>query len=493
MARSKSTNESTEAIAKASSSDEIARFKLGEIGNLGIAVFNGVTQEEIKRELNHPESINTYKLMSMHPAINAPLSLFENMVCKADFRFIPPKDATEEEKNRTKIVSEMFEDMEHTLEDFIHEAMTSTIYGWSVHEKVWRKRSYASGSMYNDGLIAPKKLALRAQKSIQKFIFDSTGNEVIGVTQDTAAYYDPYNRFTSRPSQITNIPRNKFMLITLGKDRSNPFGVSPLRDVYQPWKYLQAIEELEAQSIVKDVNGLPVLSAPVQFMSADASPEQKAQLEMFKNIIRNLQQGAQSGVILPSAYDPETRQPLFKLELLSQDGKKNFDLNKVKEYYRTMIFIGMGADILLMGSTNAGSFALGSIKNTSTGNVAEGYLRRIIQVINNDLIKDIYSLNGWDISRRCKMDIEGFDVESMDEVGKFIQRVTSVGLMPKTEEVVNLVLDTLSLDPLPEGTDVSSVLSDNTSRAADGFKTAGNGTSTNSISDTSTMNSENAA
>lgn len=480
-------------VSKATSED-ISRFRMGELGYAGNILFNGITNNELKKELNHPESINTYKLMSYHPAISAPLKLFDSMVSKANLRFVPPKDATESEKKTTEIVASMFEDMEHSLEDLLKDAMTASRYGWAALEKVYRKRTKSAGSVYDDGLIGIKKIALRNQRSIQKFIFDETGNEVLGMTQNISGMNDPYNRFNSRKESEINIPRNKFMLITFGNERTNPYGVSPLREAYIHWKYLQAIEELEAMSVVKDINGLPVLSLPVQYMSADASPEQKAQLEMFKNIMRNLQQGSQSSMILPSAYDPETRQPLFKIDLLTQDGKKNFDLNKIKEYYRTNIFIALGADILLMGNTSAGSFALGSIKNSLTGSVAEDFLRSIIQVINNDLIKQLYELNGWDVSRRCKIDVEGFDQESLDELGKFIQRVTSVGLMPKTEEVVNLVLNNLGLDDLPEGTDVNELLSDNTSRSGDGMTTPGAGTSTNVNGvDNSTLNTENAA
>lgn len=480
-------------VSKASSED-ISRFRLGELGVAGNTLFNGIPQNEIKKELNWPESLNTYKLMTYHPSISAPLKLFDSMVSKANLRFVPPKDATEEEKKTTEIVASMFEDMEHSLEDFLKDAMTASRYGFAPIEKVYRKRTKASGSVFDDGIIGIKKLALRNQNSVQKFIFDETGNEVLGITQNISGMADPYNRFSTRNTSTINIPRNKFLLITFGNERTNPFGVSPLREAYIHWKYLQAIEELEAMSVVKDINGLPVLSLPVQYMSADASPEQKAQLEMFKNIMRNLQQGSQSSMILPSAYDPETRQPLFKIDLLTQDGKKNFDLNKIKEYYRTNIFIALGADILLMGNTSAGSFALGSIKNSLTGSVAEDFLRSIIQEINNDLIRQVYELNGWDVSRRCKVDVEGFDQESLDELGKYIQRVTSVGLMPKTEEVVNLVLNKLGLDNLPEGTDINELLSDNTSRAGDGFTTPGEGTATNvSGNDTSSLNTENAA
>lgn len=480
-------------VSKATSED-ISRFRLGELGVAGNTLFNGITHNEIKKELNWPESLNTYKLMTYHPSISAPLKLFDSMVSKANLRFVPPKDATEEEKKTTEIVASMFEDMEHSLEDFLKDAMTASRYGFAPIEKVYRKRTKSAGSMFDDGIIGIKKLPLRNQKSVKKFIFDESGNEVLGLVQDVSGMIDPYNRFSSRKDSEINMPRNKFMLISFGNERTNPYGVSPLREAYIHWKYLQAIEELEAMSVVKDINGLPVLSLPVQYMSADAPPEQKAQLEMFKNIMRNLQQGSQSSMILPSAYDPETRMPLFKIDLLTQDGKKNFDLNKIKDYYRTNIFIALGADILLMGNTSAGSFALGSIKNSLTGSVAEDFLRDIIQVINNDLIRQVYELNGWDISRRCKVDVDGFDQESLDELGKYIQRVTSVGLMPKTEEVVNLVLNKLGLDALPEGTDVNELLSDSTSRAGDGMQTAGEGTATDvSGNDASSLNTENAA
>jgi hypothetical protein len=212
------------------------------------------------------------------------------------------------------------------------------------------------------------------------------------------------------------------MLFNIGRNRSNPYGTSPLRDVYLPWKYLQAIEELEATGVSKDLQGIPLLRLPAQYMSADASPDQKIVYENFKNIVRNLQQGSQAGVILPSAVDPETRKELFDLQLLSSEGKKSFDTAAIKDYYRTMIFIGLSADILLMGNTQTGSFALGSLKNSITGNAIENYLRRIVQVLNDDLIRQIYELNSWDVTRRCKVDYEGFEETDLDDFSRAVQR-----------------------------------------------------------------------
>ncbi|HRM83934.1 MAG TPA: hypothetical protein PLY99_16465, partial [Acidovorax temperans] len=68
---------------------------------------------------------------------------------------------------------------------------------------------------------------------------------------------DIYNRFSSRGNLI-NIPRSKFLLFRTGKHRGDPFGKSPLRDAYLAWRFLTALEELEATGVAKDLNGLPV-------------------------------------------------------------------------------------------------------------------------------------------------------------------------------------------------------------------------------------------
>jgi len=484
-------------LSKASNlgEDDISRFRLGEVGYVGLPIFNGVSNSEIKSELNHPNCLKTYKTMSYHPSVNAPLSLFSNMVSKATFRFVPPKDATEEEKKTTEIVESMFKDMDQPFEDFLEEAMTFTQYGWSVVEKVYRKRTKSSGSMYDDGLIGIRKLALRSQESIEKFIFDDTGNEVIAVKQNLSGLSDPYNQFLKRKELIVTIPRSKFMLFNLGRNRSNPYGTSPLRDAYLPWRYLQAIEELEATSVVKDINGLPVLRIPAQYMAADASQDQKLIYENFKNIMRNLQQGAQSSMILPSTMDSESRSALFQIELLSQDGKKNFSLTDIKNYYSTQIYTALGADILILGNTQSSSFSLGTLKNTQASNVAEGFLKRIVQVINEDLIKQIYSLNNWPLDRRCKMDYEGFEGESLDEIGKFLQRALSVGGLNKDLDVINFSRNAIGIDPLPEGTDISEIVTENTSRSGDGMSTPFEGTRTSNGSgeNSSDNNSDNAS
>jgi len=485
------------AIEKAVSPlDQPERFRMGEIGQLGIKHFAGVTQNELKRELNWPQSINTFKAMTEHSAVNAPLTLFENIISKATWIYKPPEEPTEEEKNQTKIINQMMHDMEQPWTEFVRDTLSANIFGFSVHEKVFRKRLKANGSLYDDGVIGWKKLPIRVQESISKFLFSEDGNEIVGVQQNLSAINDIYNRFSKR-SNLINMPRSKFMLFRTGKHRGDPFGKSPLRDAYLAWRFLTALEELEATGVAKDLNGLPVLYLPAQYLAADAPPEVQAIRLYYENVMRNLQMNEQSAVILPQVIDPEAKVPMFKLDLLSVDGKKNFDISKIKEYYKNLIFTSLFADVLVLGQSSTGSFALGAIKNSLAGAYAERLISNIVEVLQNDLIKMTYELNSWPTDRMGKFDFDGIEPADLETFSKAVQRMGATGFIPKNLEVINAVLESLGIDQLPEGTDVESLLPDSTSKSGEGLSSATgglNGTA-NSVAtnDTSSLNAENVA
>ena len=473
--------------------DQPDRFKLSEMGNLGLSVFGGVTDSELRSELNFPHSIKTYKTMSAHSAINSALTLFDNIVGKAKWNMVPPKDASEEEKRQCKIVEEMMHDMEGTWPEFIRDVLSMNMFGFSVHEKVYRKRYTSNGSKYNDGIIGWKKLPIRAQETIEKFIFSPDGNDILGVKQNLSGISDQYNRFSGRESKEVVLPRSKIMLFRSGKHRGDPFGKSPLRDAYLAWRFLTALEDLEATSVSKDVSGIPVLSIPPQYLSEDASPSQKAIKVYYENALRNLQMNQQTAFLLPLAYDEVSKQPLFKLELLSMDGKKAFDLNKIKDYYKNLIVTSLFSEVTSMGQTQVGSFALGSLKNSMTGIAAETMIKVIAEVLNKELIEQTYELNGWNVSRAGTLDYDGIDDTDLESVSKAFQRYSSTGLLELDREVLNSVRNSLGIDELPvDLAPQTEILTGNTSKSGEGMKTAGEGTALSpSGNDTSSNNVEN--
>jgi hypothetical protein len=237
---------------------------------------------------------------------------------------------------------------------------------------------------------------------------------------------------------------------------------------------------MEASGAARDLQGVPIMRVPAQLLSEDASPNQKIILENLKNILRNLQANSQSGVMLPSAVEENSRTPLFDLSLLSTEGgKRNFDLDKIKQYYQNQIYTGLFADVLILGSNGVGSFALGQIKNSLTGAAVESMLDNVVETFNRDVIRHLYQLNGFQVSRACTLDYENLHATDLETVSKYLQRLASTNLLEKDRPVLNFARSAIGLDPLPDDEPVPDyILDKGTSRSGDGFASAGDGTST---------------
>lgn len=460
-------------------SNDVPRFQMSEMGYNGLAISAGRINEEIKTELQFPNSIITYKQMSYDSMIASALSYYEHMMLKAKFSFLPHPLADETQKEYASFLQECVGDMEHSWQDFIQEVSSMNTYGFCVNEIVLRKRLYSKGSKYNDGNIGIKKLPIRSQDSISKWNYDKD-QELVSLEQ-TVSRLDSNGRMALTVSgEPITIPRNKFLLFRLGKKKDSPVGESPLRGCYYPWKFKTAVEELESMGLSRDLAGVPIAWIPAQMMAKDADPELKAQYFEIQKIVRNINNNQQAGLVMPMIYDENTKQPLVKFELLKNEGGKAYDTTKIKDYYCKAILTALSADILLMGQSSTGSYALGNIKNTLSAIAIETKLKEICNVLNQHLIPLLAKLNGWDLSRLPNIVIDDLESVSLEEVSKYIQRLASVGFLPQTLDVVNKGLNLLGLEDLPVDTDLTEVLPDKSSRSGDGMKTAGDGTSTDS-------------
>jgi len=212
--------------------------------------------------------------------------------------------------------------------------------------------------------------------------------------------------------------------------------------------------------------------------------------------MRNLQMNSQSAMILPNAFDPETKQPLFKLDLLSVNSKKSYNISEIKEYYKNLIFTSLAADILIMGQSSTGSFALGAIKNSLSAAHAGNLLADIASVLNSDLIRQTYVLNGWNPARAGKLDYDNLQDADLESISKAYQRLGSVNLLEVDRDLLNQVRTSLGVDPFPNDTPVQyELMPGYTSRSGDGMaKGSGNGTSDSVAgTDNSANNLDNAA
>lgn len=225
--------------------DKPLSFQLSEIGYNGLKVTNGRIQEELKRELEFPHSVITYKQMGYDSAVASALSYYEHMMLKAAFTFKPHQKATEEEKEYATFMKECMDDMDHSWQDFIQEVSSMNTYGFCVNEIVLRLRKRSKGSKYNDGKVGIKKLPIRSQDSISEWEYNDD-NDLIGLKQKVAKLTRSGGINMRSLGEEFRLPREKFLLFRLGKKKDSPVGESPLKACYYAWKYKTTCEELES-------------------------------------------------------------------------------------------------------------------------------------------------------------------------------------------------------------------------------------------------------
>lgn len=122
----------------------------------------------------------------------------------------------------------------------------------------------------------------------------------------------------------------------------------------------------------------------------------------------------------------------------------------------------------------------------------ESYLKTICDVINRELIPQTLALNGWKFSdeEMPKLVYGDLDDRDLDDLGKFIQRVVSVNSI-SVDKTLDSALRKIAKLPAPDY-DNPMPSNDTDSRAGDGYKTAGEGTSDSISDDASVGNTENA-
>lgn len=485
--------------------NEIPTLVLGEKGFVGLNVLGGQILEECQWELQFPESIKTFNKMAKDGAIAPALELFEMMITRVPWHVTIPEGYEDVLQKEAEFVRQNMEDMDHSWNSFIKQAVSFHRYGFCVMEKVYGYRRHESGSKYNDGLIGIKKLPIRSQDTISDWVYKNKGRELAGLTQNVVvpsnANTTPQEYYTMLSTTFVNqkkfIPRNKFLLFRNNPLKDSPIGSASLAGAWQAWKYKQSYQEAEALATAYDSTGFKVLYLPPQYMSEDASEENKKVYAAYQKMLQQASRGELSSFILPLIHDDQGNR-LFEFDIKSITGTKTYDINQIISRYTGEILTSLFADFLTLGSSGGGSYALSESKITIVEMAIQAKLDEIKDQINHDLVRQLFELNGWNTDVMPIITYGQITKPSLDEVSKWVQRISATANFPKTRETINWILDSADIPyRIPEGLsdeELKELLGDPTSRSGDGMSASGlEGTSSSpSGRDNSTSNNENA-
>lgn len=483
-----------------SKKSELPRFRQGEIGSLGLKFQAGEIYEEYRRDLRFPDSIKTYKNMSLDPIVDSALKVITAFIRTVEFKVDTPTDTpTAQQQERADFIQSCMDDMDRPFNEYMQEWLSVLVYGFCPAEKVYKVRRGDDGNMFNskfdDKLVGWAKLPVRSQDTIDKWIYDPKIRELIGIRQNLSQLNTTsmIGRFETKESKFKILPRSKFMLFRTDTTRDNPEGNSPLKGAYIAWKYKTSLEETEAIGASRDLRGLPIIYIPAEFMSPDATPDQVEFYEMLQSYVQNLQFNEQAGIIMPQIYNDQGK-PMFEFQLTNMQGGRQNNTDEIIKRYENKILNAFMADVLKTGHDGSGSFALADSKTNLLAVGIESRLIEILDVVNNDLIPQTFKQNGWKEKDFPKISYGDLDEISLDEIGKFVQRVGAVGLMEGDKPLSDIFRKRVGAKPADKSQKLDDdLITGGDSKAGEGMKEGGSNGTGKVKKNNSATNSNNAA
>lgn len=391
-----------------------------EIGRTGLEMNSGYIQEEFLTDLQGTNAIKIYKEMRDNdPIIGAVLMALQNLVRQARWT-IEPYDDSSAAKADAEFAEECLHDMDRPWREFIADAMSMVVFGWSFFEVVYKVRQGdARGSKFskhNDGKIGWRKFGIRSQDSLDKWEFADNG-EIVGIYQRAAPDY-----------RERYIPMSKGVLFRTTVWKDNPEGRSILRNAYRAWYFKKRMEEVEGIGVERDLNGIPVIYVPPSILRSDATPEEVATRTACEQMAKNLRNDSQAGLVVPALYDDNSNQ-LFKVELMTTLGRRNFDTNAIINRMNKTVATSMLADFVLIGQENVGSFAMASSKTKMFSTAIGSYMDTITDEFNAHIIPRLFKLNGKaDSSKLPKLTHGDIETIELSELAQYVNALSSAGL-----------------------------------------------------------------
>lgn len=480
----------------------IPRISLKEVGFIGLKSTNGYIIEEPNRAFRFPAMLKVVDEMRNNPTVATCLTAYKLLMNRAQWDVEAPVGATPQQIERANFVKTVMHDMDSSWQSTVSSWFPALEYGYHIAEKVYRRRLTKNGSKFNDGLVGLKKLAPRSQTSITRWKFSDDGRDLVGVEQ-TLRYMDKAYLFTDQLDErgLISIPREKFLLFNTGSTNDNPEGNSILKTVYLAYKQLTLLQDQELLGVAKDVAGVLKITAPPRYFDPSASAADKAVLASYQAIINNYNAGTQRGFLLPAMTDPETKTPMFTYELMEEKGQAKFNIELIIKRLQGDIMSALSCDLLKMGMDTAGSFSLQDGDSNILTLAVSYRLQEMADVLNNDLIPQLFSMNGWTDTDLPKFVFGDISSTSMEESSKFLQRVMSVGGLEMDRGVYNKIRQYGGFELKPadapiDKKNLSTTLAGAASSASQGMAVGvtGDGTSTNpGGKDGSTSNADNAS
>lgn len=447
--------EATLGLTKAAPMSGLDVFK--ELGVSGLQRFGGQLADEFLRELQGDRGRKNMREFAENDPIAGAILFAVRMLAEGVTWTIEPgaQDALHQQQAEF-IRGALFEDMSSSWRETLGEILSFLAYGWAYHEVVYKRRGGdvvdpTMRSKFTDGLIGWRKWPLRAQETLDEWVFDENGG-IQGLFQD------PGMSGTTGGRRF--IPIQKALLFRAASDKNNPEGRSILRNGWTSYYFGKRIQITLGIGIERDLAGYPMFQVKTPDPSKNImvpdifnpnDTDAKNSLDEFKKIIKSIRRDEQEGMVLPWWID-------FKL--VTAAGERQFDLDKVLARFDRLKAMTVLADFIFIGHEAVGSKALVSSRLGLFSHALAGFLFRVKDVVNRFAIPALLRLNGMPTDAPPHLEHGPVSEVDLADLGDYISKLSGAGLPLFGDNTADLEKALLARAQLPTTGVLENVLED---------------------------------
>lgn len=420
---------------------------LKEAGVSGTTIVGGVVvSREQNRDLIGTRKFVKYEeLLANVSIVAAAFRLRNNLLAKPNWS-VEPADDTPEAKAAAELAERIMNEHDSTWQKFVRHAglfrfMGSAVLEWTLFKS-------------EDGKLLLRSLESRPMRTITKFEVDEDGS-VTGFWQTDGVGKEYY------------IPRWKTVYLVDDSIDDSVEGMGLLRHCVEPATRLKNYQELEQQGYERDFRGTLIGKAPLSAInkaieSGEITKEQgKAAIEALANLVTTARKSGSTGGIIDSATYEGTgssgdgkqisSSPQWGLEILQGGSNGLSEMASAIQRLNYEMARVLGAETLLLGSTNTGSQALASEKAGTLHQTINSDLKDIAAVFRTDLLEPILKLNGVDKRLVPNLIVEEVSSRDAEQASKVLKDLVTAGaqFLP-TDEIFNEIRMDMGYSPQSE-------------------------------------------
>jgi hypothetical protein len=218
--------------------------------------------------------------------------------------------------------------------------------------------------------------------------------------------------------------------------KGNPEGRSLFRNSVIPYLRLKRIEEVEAIGTERDLVGMLVMEVPPNILDENGSDADRASKAEIESMLSALNRNEREFAMIPSEMGPDGKPTGFKLRTLGSGGPRQLDIVRVKESYKTDIFMAALVQFLMLGQGDrGGSYSLAS-SSTSLATMAVGaILDNIQETLQKQAVEHLAILNQIEPEDTPVLKHGDIEKPMLEELNAFIGMMHSTGNLQTSDKL----------------------------------------------------------